>query len=187
MYTITTRKARSKDSKLSVMVDQIEELSIPPILRIARTDKDVKFRKHLDDRLYDDNDKQRLLNYMVFLHSKAQEIGSIELVCNCKFNYHAKVIKSFLEDNRETFSSLVPYLFPKVSNDDLEASETVSNDTSSDDSDVPESVRGRLSSKDWNQIQELMKQHNNQSNVEDAELIETEKLIQVESEDDVDM
>lgn len=115
-YEITFSSKPKKDMPLSVMIDRVPELMVPGVVAISIGNKAVMYRKYLDKTLFDPNNKQRLLNFMVHLHDKGLEHKGMHLVCGCKFRFHAQVLKEFLIENMEFFSSLISYLVPGSKN-----------------------------------------------------------------------
>lgn len=115
-YDITFSSKPKKDMPLSVMIDRVPELMVPGVVAISIGNKAVLYRKYLDKTLFDPNNKQRLLNFTVHLHDKGLEHKSMHLVCGCKFRFHAQVLKEFLIENMEFFSSLISYLVPGSKN-----------------------------------------------------------------------
>ena len=115
-YEITFSSKPKKDMPLSVMIDRVPELMVPGAVAISIGNKAVIYRKYLDKTLFDPNNKQRLLNFTVHLHDKGLEHKGMHLVCGCKFRFHAQVLKEFLTENMEFFSSLISYLVPGSKN-----------------------------------------------------------------------
>ena len=115
-YDITFSSKPKKDMPLSVMIDRVPELMVPGAVAISIGNKAVMYRKYLDKTLFDPNNKQRLLNFMVHLHDKGLEHKGMHLVCGCKFRFHAQVLKEFLIENMEFFGSLISYLVPNSKN-----------------------------------------------------------------------
>ena len=115
-YEITFSSKPKKDMPLSVMIDRVPELMVPGAVAISIGNKAVLYRKYLDKTLFDPNNKQRLLNFTVHLHDKGLEHKGMHLVCGCKFRFHAQVLKEFLIENMEFFSSLISYLVPGSKN-----------------------------------------------------------------------
>ena len=115
-YDITFSSKPKKDMPLSVMIDRVPELMVPGVVAISIGNKADMYRKYLNKTLFDPNNKQRLLNFMVHLHDKGLEHKGMHLVCGCKFRFHAQVLKEFLIENMEFFGSLISYLVPNSKN-----------------------------------------------------------------------
>lgn len=115
-YDITFSSKPKKDMPLSVMIDRVPELTVPGVVAISIGNKAVLYRKYLDKALFNPDNKQRLLNFMVHLHDKGLEHKGMHLVCGCKFRFHAQVLKEFLIENMEFFGSLISYLVPGSKN-----------------------------------------------------------------------
>lgn len=159
-YDITFSSKPKKDMPLSVMIDRVPELMVPGVVAISIGNKAVMYRKYLDKTLFDPNNKQRLLNFMVHLHDKGLEHKGMHLVCGCKFRFHAQVLKEFLIENMEFFGSLISYLVPNSKN------KVISSD--SEAAALPMLSGNTLPAEDMAQIRALIEadQNNNQETME---------------------
>ena len=172
-YEITVSSKPRKDVPLSVMIDRLPELMVPGHVAISVGNKAVMYRKYLDKTLFDEKNKQRLLNFMVHLHDKGLEVGAMHLVCGCKFRFHANVLKEFLVENMDTFSSLISYLVP--------GSKNVSMLT---DAAGPSMPKATLSPEDMAQIQALIDQ--DKLNVHNVTVEETDAAVYPENSSCID-
>lgn len=148
-YEITI-SSKKNQSVLTVMIDRVPLLMVPGSVAISIGDKAAMYRKYLDKTLFNPDNKQQLLNYMVHLHDKGIEMGGMNLVCGCKFRFHAVVLRQFIIDNMDTFTSLISYLVPNSTNKSMLASEAGS-------SAMPTMSKGTLAPDDMAQIQELIR------------------------------
>ena len=161
-YEITFSSKPKKDMPLSVMIDRVPELMVPGAVAISIGNKAVLYRKYLDKTLFDPNNKQRLLNFTVHLHDKGLEHKGMHLVCGCKFRFHAQVLKEFLIENMEFFSSLISYLVPGSKN------KVISPDSGA--AALPMLSGNSLPAEDMAQIRALI-EADQRSNQEPAELV----------------
>ena len=161
-YDITFSSKPKKDMPLSVMIDRVPELMVPGVVAISIGNKADMYRKYLNKTLFDPNNKQRLLNFMVHLHDKGLEHKGMHLVCGCKFRFHAQVLKEFLIENMEFFGSLISYLVPNSKN------KVISPDSGA--AALPMLSGNTLPAEDMAQIRALI-EADQSSNQEPAELV----------------
>ena len=158
-YDITFSSKPKKDMPLSVMIDRVPELMVPGAVAISIGNKADMYRKYLNKTLFDPNNKQRLLNFMVHLHDKGLEHKGMHLVCGCKFRFHAQVLKEFLNENMEFFGSLISYLVPNSKNKSAISSEAEA-------SALPMLSGNTLPAEDMEQIRALIEEDQRNSQKE---------------------
>jgi hypothetical protein len=149
MYEIILSNKPLEDVELSVYVDAVKPLMIPGSVAISVGNKEKMYKNWMTNTLFDSNNKQVLLNFLVHLHDKGIEMKKMNLICRCKFDkFHSKVIKEVLEENKDTLTSLISYLVPNSANKsmlaEMEANAPKANSSNMTLDDLPASDAAQI-------------------------------------------
>lgn len=164
-YPITVTNKEIKDGSVKILIERSGSLALPRVMHITIKDKEAKYRKLLDNKLFDPDNKQKLLNDLTRIHGLASDAGGLQFVCTCTDNkYHGKVLKEFFEANIETFEMILPYVCP-----DLRKPPVADPDAVTDDAMPLVPNQANISARDMESLMEVIR---NREDVADAEVVE---------------
>ena len=108
MYQILLKD--SPDAKVTVYIDGRQPTAIPPSILAGIGNKEKRYEQYLDS-CFTDEKKKQVLNFMIFLNKTGKEQGNLFLKCQCKYHkFHGRIIKEFLEKNKETLDMLQNFM-----------------------------------------------------------------------------